>query len=137
MSNKLTRFALAGDLHCLGSLVLNDKLMSVLSLPPCLNLCCLELGGNQLTNVSLPDQMPSLTHLDISRNLLEEIFLPPGLGNLTYLDLSYNALTDINLPAGLDNLQTLRLRHPITREWHLPIPILRRQIRLFIGWCSR
>ena len=73
------------------------------------NLRELHLTDNNLTSLTLPEGLTSLTTLNLERNYrLTRLTLPEGLTRLTTLDLSYNNLTSLTLSEGLTNLTTLK-----------------------------
>jgi formylglycine-generating enzyme required for sulfatase activity len=102
----------------------------------------LNLFFNQLTNLSLPDDVQNLTelNLDFNRftsfspptnlthlgalhlraNLLTNFDLPAELTALTFLDLSTNQLTNVTLPAGHPKLSTLALSRNKFTSFTLP-----------------
>jgi formylglycine-generating enzyme required for sulfatase activity len=57
----------------------------------------LDLGGNQLTSLSLPPGLTSLTGLFLTGNLLTSLTLPPDMTRLTALGFLANPLTTLVL----------------------------------------
>ncbi|MCP4215011.1 MAG: GTP-binding protein [bacterium] len=79
------------------------------------NLTTLYLSSNQLTDISFVQGLSNLTTLYLNSNQLTDISFVQGLRNLTVLNLSYNQLTDISVLQGLSNLTTLDLgANPLT-----------------------
>jgi hypothetical protein len=68
------------------------------------NLTFLDLGGNQLPNLTLPAGLSRLNFLRLSENKLASFTLPSGLTNLTAVFLRSNQLTNLTLSPDLINL---------------------------------
>ena len=71
------------------------------------NLTSLNLNGNGLTSLTLPEGMWNLKTLDLSQNALESLLVPEKLASLRKLNLSGNPLNSLVLPLDMDivNLQ--------------------------------
>jgi hypothetical protein len=86
-------------------------------------LAFLDLTGNEVTNVTVPDSLNALTNLDLAINRLSSFTLPGGLTNLTSLDLFENALSSFTLPAGLTALTNLNLAVNQLTDLTLPLDL--------------
>jgi hypothetical protein len=64
------------------------------------NLGTLDLSGNLLTNLTLPNDLEQLTELNLYGNKLRTLQLPGGLDKLSILNLDANPFYGIGLPAG-------------------------------------
>jgi len=73
------------------------------------NLTQLNLGANQLTDISGLGQLTNLMQLYLLHNQLTDISGLGKLDNLAQLDLTYNQLTDISVLGQLSNLTLLYL----------------------------
>ena len=60
--------------------------------------CC-----NQLTSLTLPENLTDLEMLDLSENKITSLMLPEGLSSLEWLRLSENQLTYLRLPYSMPN----------------------------------
>ena len=72
----------------------------------------LDLGDNEITDISLLSGLTSLENLDLADNAIQT--LPPlqNLTKLTSLDLDDNQIADVvGVKSGLSSLQTLNLRN--------------------------
>ena len=69
----------------------------------------LNLRGNQLASITLPEGLISLESLDLSFNQLSDFTLPEGMTSMKLLDLNRNRLTSFTLPEDLVNLNSLFL----------------------------
>ena len=71
------------------------------------NLTSLNLNGNDLALLDLPEGMWNLQTLDLSQNALESLLIPEKLASLRKLNLSGNPLNSLALPLDMDivNLQ--------------------------------
>jgi len=94
----------------LTELDLSENELTNLTLPAGLtSLTTLNLGGNRLTSLTLPADLTNLTMLYLGGNQLTGLTLPAGLASLTTLDLSFNQLANFSFLSGLRNLKTLYL----------------------------
>ncbi len=99
----------AEDLAQVAALDLSGQGLSALALPAGLTgLAWLDLGNNQLSELSLPE-LPGLKELWLHGNRLAVLTLPAGLAKLETLNLEGNGLREPSLPAGLTNLRWLNL----------------------------
>jgi Leucine-rich repeat (LRR) protein len=69
----------------------------------------LDLHGNALRNIELPDGLSGLTFLDLSCNELQLLTLPADLASLTTLAAINNDLVSVNIPEGVDALEMIYL----------------------------
>ena len=71
------------------------------------NLLSLNLNGNGLTSLDLPEGMWNLKTLNLSQNALESLVIPQELANLKKLDIRSNHINSLVLPLNMDvvNLQ--------------------------------
>ena len=112
--NKLTSFVVPEGRQALLNLTylnLAGNQLTSLTLPEegLLNLTYLNLAGNQLTSLTLPKGLTSLERLHLEQNKLTSLTLPKGLMNLEEMGLSLNQLTSLTLPEGLSSLTYLGL----------------------------
>ncbi len=75
------------------------------------SLTSLDLGYNQLTDISALKELKSLTRLELWRNRIVDISALKELKSLTYLELSHNQLTDISALKELKSLTYLDLEN--------------------------
>jgi internalin A len=94
--------------------------ISTINLEKFLNLTKLDLYGNQLTNIAVPEGLMSLVTLNLGNNRLTHFSLPPALTNITTLELGENRLARIDLPQGLAALTILGLYGNNFTELNLP-----------------
>ena len=80
----------------------------------------LDLSGNQLTQVSLPDELPALEELWLGNNQLTQVSLPDELPALEELWLGNNQLTQVSLPDELPALEELWLGNNQLTQVSLP-----------------
>jgi len=71
----------------------------------------LDLGSNQITDISFLGSLTNLTRLDLNNNRITDFSFLGSLTNLTTLNLSYNQITDISFLGSLTNLTTLNLSY--------------------------
>jgi formylglycine-generating enzyme required for sulfatase activity len=108
-SNQITNFSLP-TLTSLVSLDLSGNLLTNVSLPDDMtNLFSLVMSGNPLAEIRLPAGLTRLEELVLQNNQLNSLDLPSDLTSLGVLDLGFNTLTNLSLPAGLTNLDMIRL----------------------------
>ncbi|MDM8537373.1 leucine-rich repeat domain-containing protein [Desulfobacterales bacterium HSG17] len=108
--SKPTGDILASDLLGLTSLVASSKeIQNIEGLQYCKNLRWLDLGGNQISNISVVIGLINLTNLDLWGNQISDITPVTELNNLIDLNLGYNQISDISDVAGLNNLTALRI----------------------------
>jgi len=69
----------------------------------------LDLGGNQISDVSPLAGLTKLTYLGLNLNQVSDVSPLAGLTNLTYLGLNRNQVSDVSPLAGLTNLTELAL----------------------------
>ncbi len=69
----------------------------------------LDLGFNQLTDISVLSNLPNIMNLDLSGNQLTDISVLSCLSNVINLDLGWNQLTDISALSNLKQLKSLNL----------------------------
>jgi len=88
---------------------LGENQLSNLTLPSSPHLTFLRVSSNKLTSLDLPQDMTNLNTLFVQSNQLTTLTLPPGLTNLVQIDLRGNNLTILTLPPDLTSLSTLLL----------------------------
>ena len=69
----------------------------------------LDLGNNQITDISFLGSLTNLTTLNLCSNRITDISILGSLTNLTTLNLNYNQISDISSLGSLTNLTTLNL----------------------------
>jgi internalin A len=69
----------------------------------------LDLGSNQITDISFLGSLTNLTTLNLYNNQITDISFLGSLTNLTELDLKNNRITDFSFLGSLTNLTTLHL----------------------------
>ncbi|MEG5081772.1 leucine-rich repeat domain-containing protein [Microcoleus sp. AT8-B4] len=69
----------------------------------------LDLGSNQITDISFLGSLTNLTELNLYNNQITDFSFLGSLTNLTTLYLDYNQITDISFLGSLTNLTTLYL----------------------------
>lgn len=104
-----TSLNLEGDCFLRVECIPGIKLTDFAPLAGLTNLTSLNLGGNQLTGLTLPVGLTSLNSLYLGNNHLTNFAVLSGLTSLTTLDLDFNQLTSVTLPAGLTSLNFLNL----------------------------
>lgn len=105
--NRLTNFALPGELTNLSVLDLTANPLTNLFLPSGLkSLTSLTIEGAGLTTLTLPATLIGLTNLDLEGNDIAALNLPSNLTSLVSLDLGFNSFTNFSLPAGFAHLST-------------------------------
>ncbi len=115
------------QLHLRGVLQDTSENATIIFLDNLPNLQILDLGGNDLTEVYLPETLSQLQYLYLSRNKLTKIFLPETLGQLQYLYIKGNKLTVLTLPEGLSHLQYLAVSQNFLTEMRVPEGLTRLQ----------
>lgn len=75
----------------------------------CTNLLALDLGHNDIEDISFVKDMTSLRYLILADNRISDISPLAGLTNLQYLELFFNRFTDLNALSQLTNLTDLNL----------------------------
>ena len=73
------------------------------------NLETLQLGGNNISDISLVSGLTNLTWLELNGNTISDISAVSGLTNLTWLKLNGNNISDVTAVSGLTNLTWLEL----------------------------
>ncbi len=106
------------------------NIRSIEGLEHALNLEHLDLSGNELHSVWLPDGMSQLKTLNLANNLFIDYYgytdgtftvrFPESMPMLETLDLSGNGLTVLPLPQTLPNLRSLNLSHNRGLSLHWP-----------------
>jgi len=92
------------------SLDLGDNQISDISaLSGLTNLECLDLGENQISDISALSGLTNLKSLDLWGNQISDISALSGLTNLECLYLGENQISDISALSGLTNLKSLDL----------------------------
>ena len=71
----------------------------------------LDLGSNQITDISFLGSFTNLTTLSLKNNQITDISSLGSLTNLTKLNLQSNQISDISILGSLTNLTTLHLNH--------------------------
>ena len=80
-----------------------------LALAGLVNLTWLQLGGNQIVDVSPLVDLTNLERLHLNKNQIVDVSPLAELVNLTFLKLDQNQIVDVSPLAGLVNLTELRL----------------------------
>lgn len=75
----------------------------------CRRMQALDLGHNDLTDISFIAQMPELRLLILADNEIEDISPLAGLQKLEYVELFRNRISDLTPLAGLDRIMDLHL----------------------------
>ena len=88
-----------------------NQITDITSLAQLTNLTELYLSNSQITDITLLAELTNLTHLDLYDNQITDIVPLAQLTNLTWLNLSHNQITDIAPLAQLTNLTWLLLTY--------------------------
>lgn len=103
----------------------------------CPNLLALDLGHNNLTDISFLDSMPHLRVLIFGENArLRNIEKIASLKELEYLELFTCGITDISPLAGLTKLTDLNLCNNRVEDWR-PLKQMKQLKRLWISGMMR
>ena len=99
------------DMLSLTNLYAADRgVRSVEGLGAAHNLATLDFSYNQLTNLTLPAGLTSLTEVFLRGNRLTSLTLPADLTSLTTLDLSFSTSADFGLDGDVSHLTALTIR---------------------------
>ena len=99
-----------GDLQALTRLDAYDRNIKRLAgLEHCIGLTFLDLGRNQISDISPLVGLTSLTRLWLCDNQISDISPVAILSSLTFLDLGFNQISDISSVADLTSLTDLHL----------------------------
>ena len=88
-----------------------NNISDVSSLSGLTNLTSLGIWGNQISDITSVDSLVNLEYLDFSDNKVSDITPVKNLINLKQLWFYSNKVTDISALTGLENLQVLMLRN--------------------------
>ena len=115
----------------------NHKSEDFYLLKYCTRLLALDLGHNNLTDISFLENMPRLRVLILGENQkLKNIEPIAGLKDLEYLELFTCAFTDITPLTRLPNLTDLNLANNKVKDWR-PLKEMKQLKRLWIsGMCD-
>ena len=99
----------------------------------CRDLLALDLGHNNLTDISFLENMPNLRVLILSENQkLKDIEPIAGLQDLEYLELFWTAVRDLTPLTKLSNLMDLNLSKTEVLDWR-PLKEMKQLKRLWIA----
>ena len=87
----------------------SNNISDISALSGLTNLTFLNLSSNNISDISALTGLTNLTRLNLGSNNISDISVLSGLTNLTYLCLDWNEITDINAISGLTNLTDLKL----------------------------
>ena len=80
----------------------------------------LQLQGNRLSELELPEGMSNLVELNVSDNLLTELELPSGLTHLKDFQLSRNQIKQLSFPEDMSALEILWAESNKIQLLHFP-----------------
>lgn len=75
----------------------------------CNKLLALDLGHNEIRNLSFLEGMTNLRYLILADNKIEDISILSTMPNLQYVELFFNRITDLNALANMENLVDLNV----------------------------
>ncbi|UCH98273.1 MAG: leucine-rich repeat domain-containing protein [Candidatus Aminicenantes bacterium] len=116
--------------NVIGLNLIGLKLSDISVIEDLKSLTMLYLQHNKLSNISVIEKLKKLTNLDMSSNQLSDISNIKELKNLTKLYLSHNKISDISVLRELKNLKRFVLTH--NKIYQLPKDIV--ELGMKIKW---